>query len=67
MPDPGNEPDSAAGGRLPLTWAQTVASQRLPFRTSGPRYRVRLLAGTYSINAVSAGGSAGDTLYVPQS
>jgi hypothetical protein len=45
---------------------QTVASQRLPFRTSGARYRMRLLAGTYSINAVSAwGDSAGDTLYIP--
>ena len=44
---------------------QTVASQRLPFRTSGARYRMRLPAGTYSINAVLAGGSAGDTLYIP--
>lgn len=45
---------------------QTVASQRLPFRTSGARYRMRLPRGTYSINAVSAlGGSAGDTVYVP--
>jgi hypothetical protein len=45
---------------------QTVASQRLPFRTSGARYRMRLLAGTYFINAVSAqGASAGDTLYIP--
>lgn len=45
---------------------QTVASQRLPFRTSGARFRVRLLAGTYSFNAVSASGdSSGDTLYIP--
>jgi hypothetical protein len=45
---------------------QTVASQRLPFRTSGARYRMRLPRGTYSFNAVSAqGGSAGDTVYVP--
>jgi hypothetical protein len=45
---------------------QTVASQRLPFRTSGVRYRMRLPRGTYSINVVSAqGGSAGDTVYVP--
>jgi hypothetical protein len=45
---------------------QTVASQRLPFRTSGARYRLRLLRGTYFINAVSPGGdSAGDTVYVP--
>jgi hypothetical protein len=27
-----------------------VASQRLPLRTSGARYRMRLLTGTYSIN-----------------
>lgn len=45
---------------------QTVASQRLPFRTSGARYRLRLLRGTYFINAVSPGGdSTGDTVYVP--
>ena len=45
---------------------QTVASQRLPFRTSGARFRMRLLAGTYSFSAVSAwGDSAGDTLYIP--
>ena len=46
---------------------QTVASQRLPIRTSGARYSMRLLAGTYFINAVSATGenSAGDTLDVP--
>jgi hypothetical protein len=44
---------------------QTVASQRLPFRTSGARYRMRLPAGTYSINAAASGGSAGDTVYVP--
>jgi hypothetical protein len=46
--------------------AQTVASRRLPFTTSGARYRIRLPTGTYSINAVTAwGGSAGDTVYVP--
>jgi hypothetical protein len=45
---------------------QTVASQRLPFRTSGARFRIRLLVGTYSFNAVSAGGdSSGDTLFIP--
>jgi hypothetical protein len=46
---------------------QTVASKRLPFRTSGARYRMRLLRGTYSIDAVSGAGdgSAGDTVYVP--
>ena len=45
---------------------QTVASRRLPFTTSGARYRIRLPTGTYSINAVTAwGGSAGDTVYVP--
>jgi hypothetical protein len=44
---------------------QTVASQRLPLRTSGARYRMRLLAGTYSINVATAWGESGDTLYVP--
>ncbi len=45
---------------------QTVASQRLPFGTSGASFRMRLLAGTYSFNAVSAlGDSSGDTLYIP--
>ena len=29
---------------------QTVASQRLPLRTSGASYRITLLTGTYSIN-----------------
>jgi hypothetical protein len=45
---------------------QTVASQRLPLGTSGARYRMRLLAGTYTINAVSGSGdsSAGDTVTV---
>jgi hypothetical protein len=40
---------------------QAVASQRLPLRTSGARYRMRLPRGTYSINA----GNVGDTVYVP--
>ena len=46
---------------------QTVASQRLPFTTSGARYRMRLLRGTYSLNAVPGSGdsSAGDSVYVP--
>jgi hypothetical protein len=44
---------------------QTVASQRLPLRTAGARYRLKLPAGTYSLNATAAGGSAGDTVYVP--
>ena len=45
---------------------RAIAAQRLPFRTSGTRYRMRLLAGSYSINAASAGGdSAGDKLHVP--
>jgi hypothetical protein len=49
---------------------QAVASQRLPLRTSGARYRMRLLRGTYFlsvfINAVSPEGvSVGDTVYVP--
>jgi hypothetical protein len=46
---------------------QTVASQRLPLRTSGARYRMRVPRGTYSINVVSGsdGSSTGDTVYVP--
>ena len=45
---------------------RTVASQRLPLRTSGAHYRMRLLAGTYSINVVSGSGdsSAGNTATV---
>jgi hypothetical protein len=37
---------------------QTIASQRLPLTTSGARYRMRLLAGTYSINVVSGSGDS---------
>ena len=44
---------------------QTVASQRLPFTTSGARYRMRLATGTYSIEAAAGGSSDGDTVYVP--
>jgi hypothetical protein len=44
---------------------QTVASQRLPLRTSGARYRMKLLRGTYSINAATALAGSGDTVYVP--
>jgi hypothetical protein len=33
-----------------------VASQRLPLRTWGARYRMRLLAGTYSINVSTQSG-----------
>ena len=33
-----------------------VASQRLPLRTSGARYRMRLLAGTYSISVSTQSG-----------
>jgi hypothetical protein len=32
---------------------RTIASQRLPLRTSGARYRLRLLAGMYTINVIS--------------
>jgi hypothetical protein len=33
---------------------------------SGTRYRMRLLSGTYFINAVTTeGDSSGDTLYIP--
>ena len=47
---------------------KTVASQRLPLRTSGARYRMRLMAGAYSINAVSGSGdsSAGDNATVTE-
>jgi hypothetical protein len=47
---------------------QTVASQTLPLRTSGARYRIKLPRGTYSITAGAGGGSGytvGDTVYVP--
>ena len=45
---------------------QAVASQSLPYTTSGARYRMRLPRGTYSINAdAPSGDSAGDTVYVP--
>jgi hypothetical protein len=67
--------EKAAGGRdtsrvvtvtVQNQAGQTVASQRLPFRTSGARYRMRLPRGTYSINVVSEqGAGAGDTVYVP--
>jgi hypothetical protein len=45
---------------------QTVASQRLPLTTSGATYRMRLLAGTYSIEVVSGLGdsSAGNSATV---
>ena len=33
-----------------------VASQRLPLRTSGTRYRMRLPTGTYSINVSTQSG-----------
>jgi hypothetical protein len=35
---------------------QTVASQSLPMRTSGARYRMRLLAGTYMVNISTGWG-----------
>jgi hypothetical protein len=35
---------------------EIVASQRLPLRTSGARYRMTLLAGTYSINVSTGSG-----------
>jgi hypothetical protein len=44
---------------------QTVASQRLPFRTSGSRYRLRLLAGSYTITVATALGSDSDEWYLP--
>lgn len=45
---------------------RTVGSQRLPLRISGARYRMRLLAGPYSISAASDSGdsSAGNTATV---
>jgi hypothetical protein len=46
---------------------QTVGSQRLPLRTSGARYRMRLLAGSYviGISTESRGYVTGDTVTVP--
>jgi hypothetical protein len=62
----GLDPSRAVTVSVQNQAGQTVASQRLPLRTSGTRYRMRLLRGTYFINAVSPGGdSAGDTVYVP--
>jgi hypothetical protein len=43
---------------------QTVASQRLPLRMSGARYRMRLLRGAYSISVASPQGDAA-LVYVP--
>jgi hypothetical protein len=37
---------------------RTVASQRLPHRRRGVRYRFRLLAGSYTINALASGPEA---------
>jgi hypothetical protein len=46
--------------------AMVTGLQRLPFKTSGARFRIRLPTGTYSFNAVGAwGDSSGDTLYIP--
>ena len=46
-----------------------VATQRLPLRASGARYRMRLLAGTYSINVSPQSGDGpnfgDDWEYVP--
>lgn len=39
---------------------RTVASQRLPLRTSGARYRMRLLAGFYSVNVITESGLASE-------
>lgn len=38
---------------------QTVVKQRLPRRVTGTRYRMRLPAGPYTINASAGGNSAG--------
>jgi hypothetical protein len=43
---------------------QTVATQRLPRRSGGVRYRMRLPAGPYSINASAGGDSAGGMVTV---
>jgi hypothetical protein len=40
---------------------RTMASRRLPLRTSGARYRMRLLAGMYSINVISGSGDSADS------
>jgi hypothetical protein len=37
---------------------RTIASERLPLRTSGARYRMRLLAGMYSISVISGSGDS---------
>jgi hypothetical protein len=39
---------------------QTVAAQRLPFRVAGARYRMRVLAGIYTLAIVSGRGDDSD-------
>jgi hypothetical protein len=57
--DPGQEP-SVVTVLLQNQAGQTVAAQRLPFRVAGARYRMRVLAGIYTLAIVSGRGDASD-------
>jgi hypothetical protein len=54
-PGPGKEP-SVVTVILQNQAGQTVAAQRLPFRVAGARYRMRVLAGIYTLAIVSGRG-----------
>jgi hypothetical protein len=57
--DPGKEP-SVVTVFLQNQAGQTVAAQRLPFRVAGARYRMRVLAGIYTLAIVSGRGDDSD-------
>jgi len=57
--DPGQEP-SVVTVLLQNQAGQTVAAQRLPFRVAGARYRMRVLAGIYTLAVVSGREDASD-------
>ena len=56
---PGQEP-SVVTVFLQNQAGQTVAAQRLPFRVAGARYRMRVLAGIYTLAIVSGRGDNSD-------
>ena len=57
--DPRQEP-SVVTVFLQNQAGQTVAAQRLPFRVAGARYRMRVLAGIYTLAIVSGRGDDSD-------
>jgi hypothetical protein len=57
--DPGQEPPVVTVF-LQDQAGQTVAAQRLPFRVAGARYRMRVLAGIYTLAIVSGRGDDSD-------